>query len=281
MCHPQWAPPGVRYKLDNQPLPFVDYFKYLGVPFTSKGIDTERMLQASAKKGVAAMVLLHSLGAHKFAFGLGVALQVYRTFIRPIFDFEYGLAIKHTTATHHKILERAQDRCIRLTNGVTDPDAHTPTVTAKAMADLPSMKLRARILEFKFVVRAHELPPSTLLASVADTLLHVDRRFNGWGNLQLWHSSITQVTYGHHMRPQHFSTGEFQQVPGDHGHHLLSLIERMKDLCILHLMKDTKENCGRNCKLIHGSNQRELLELHYLHVPNLLFGSWAIIHLAS
>lgn len=181
------GPPGVRYKLDNQSLPFVDHFKYLGVPFTSTGLDTERMLQASATKGVTAMLLLHSLGAHKFAFGLGVALQVYRTFIRPI--FKYGLAIKHTTATHLKILESAQDRCIRLTNGVTDPEARTPTITAKAMADLPSMTLRACILEFKFVLRAHELPPSTLLASVVDTWLRVNHPFNGWGNLKsnkLW-----------------------------------------------------------------------------------------------
>ncbi|CDH61106.1 hypothetical protein RO3G_05925 [Lichtheimia corymbifera JMRC:FSU:9682] len=192
----RWSPPkcailngrpGVCYKLYNQPLPFVDHFKYLGVPFASKGIDAERMLQASATKGVGAMLLLHSLGAHKFAFGLGVALQLYRTFIRPI--FEYGLAITHTTATHLKILERAQDRCIRLTNGVTDPDARTPTITAKALADIPSMKLRARILEFKFVVRAHELPPSTLLASVVDTLLRVHHSFNSWENLKnntLW-----------------------------------------------------------------------------------------------
>ncbi|KAJ8654300.1 hypothetical protein O0I10_009995 [Lichtheimia ornata] len=153
----RWSPPkctilnassSSRYRLYGQELQRVTYFKYLGIIFTGKGIDVTRTVQASATKGVQAMGLLHNLGAHKYAFGLGVSLRLYRTFIRPV--IEYGLAIAHTTNIKH--LERAQERYIRLAFNVQDPNAHTPTIQAKVMADLPSMKLRSRILEFKFVV---------------------------------------------------------------------------------------------------------------------------------
>ncbi|CDH60653.1 hypothetical protein RO3G_13746 [Lichtheimia corymbifera JMRC:FSU:9682] len=186
----RWSPPkctilnassSSRYRLYGQELQRVTHFKYLGIYFTGEGIDVGRMVKESATKGVQAMSLLHSLGAHKYAFGLGVSLRLYRTFIRPV--FEYGLAIAHTTVTDVKILNRAQERCIRMAFNIMDPDAHPPTIQAKVMADLPEMKLRARILEFKFVVRAHELPPSTLLASVVDTLLRRHHPFNFWLNL--------------------------------------------------------------------------------------------------
>lgn len=118
---------------------------------------------------------------HKYNFGAGVSLRLYRTFVRPV--FEYGLAIIHPTATHLKPLERAQERCIRLAFNVKEEYAYTPTIQAKVMADLPSMKLRAHILKFKFVTRAHELPPTTFLGSVVDTRLRVYHTFNFWSSM--------------------------------------------------------------------------------------------------
>lgn len=175
------APPNTSFRLYGQELQRVNHFKYLGIMFNGKGFDVERIVQTSATKGIQSMLLLNSMGAHKYNFGVGVSLRLYRTFVRPV--FEYGLAIIHPTATHIKPLERAQDRCIRLAFNVKDEYAHTPTIQAKVMADLPSMKLRAHILEFKFVVRAHELPPTTLLSSVVDTLLRVYHTFNFWANM--------------------------------------------------------------------------------------------------
>ncbi|KAI9466508.1 hypothetical protein BDB00DRAFT_777773 [Zychaea mexicana] len=115
------------------------------------------------------MVLLRNIGAHQYNFGLGLALRLYRSFVRPV--LEYGLAIFTPTATQYTALEKVQIRCIRLALNVTDPAATTPTIVPLHLADLPSIKLRARILLFKFLCRAFRLPPSTLLACVVSSFL--------------------------------------------------------------------------------------------------------------
>ncbi|KAI8146846.1 hypothetical protein BJV82DRAFT_501395, partial [Fennellomyces sp. T-0311] len=151
-----------RYTLYGEPLAKVAWVEYLGIPFNAKGIDTSRLIQHNTAKTTNAMRMLHSIGAQQYSFGLGVSLRLYRTFIRPV--MEYGLAIAKLTAALKTQLERTQKRCVWLALNVTDVTATTPTIIPLHLAALPDMSLRATILQFKFVRRAHELPPTTLLA---------------------------------------------------------------------------------------------------------------------
>ncbi|KAI8137221.1 hypothetical protein BJV82DRAFT_525617, partial [Fennellomyces sp. T-0311] len=160
---------------------------YLGIPFNAKGIDTSRLIQHNTAKTTNAMHMLHSIDAQQYSFGLGVSLRLYRTFIRPV--MEYGLAIAKLTAALKTQLERTQQRCVRLALNVTDVTATTPTIIPLHLAALPDMSLRATILQFKFVRRAHELPPTTLLASVVDSLLRrqqLDREWLAMTRNKLW-----------------------------------------------------------------------------------------------
>ena len=133
------------------------------------------------------MMVLHNIGAHQYNFGLSLSLRLYRTFIRPI--LEYGLAIISPTPTHYQMLENAQKRCIRLTLNVTNPSATTLTIVSLHLANLPSIKLRARVLLFKFIFRTFHIPPTTLLACIVTSLLRRHHPPQEWINMRnnnLW-----------------------------------------------------------------------------------------------
>ena len=176
-----------RFTLYGEEIEKVAWFKYLGVHFNRDGIDTTRLLQHNATKTVEAMKVLRALGANQYDFGLGLALRIYRSFVRPI--IEYGLAIVTLNAAQKKILEQVQKRCIWLTLNVTEPTAPTPIIVPLHLAALPDIKLHVDILQFKFIDRAHYVPPSTLLACVVDSLLRHYHSDNQWDKLtknKLW-----------------------------------------------------------------------------------------------
>ncbi|KAG2216206.1 hypothetical protein INT45_011159 [Circinella minor] len=176
-----------QFFLYDEEIKNVAWFKYLRILFTSTDIDTARLLQHNTTKTIAAMNLFHSIGVNQYALGLGLSLRIYRSFIRPI--MEYGLAIIHLITEHKELIEKTQKRCIRLILNVSDPTATTPTIVPLHLAALPDMKLRANILQFKFIERAHSIPPTTLLACVVDSLLRRDQPDHQWPRLlrnKLW-----------------------------------------------------------------------------------------------
>ncbi|KAI7860140.1 hypothetical protein BDC45DRAFT_587381 [Circinella umbellata] len=74
--------------------------------------------------------------------GLWPALRSYRTFIRPV--LEYDLAIAALSPNQLEKLDNAQKGCIKMAfNRKTSK--HSATIVPMVLADLPSIKLRARI----------------------------------------------------------------------------------------------------------------------------------------
>ncbi|KAI8891162.1 hypothetical protein K501DRAFT_131755, partial [Backusella circina FSU 941] len=79
------------FNLYNTTISPCNSFKYLGIPFSSLGIDTLKFIQHSRNKALHAMRGLKSSGVHRYQFGITAALRAYKIFVRPI--IEYGLNI--------------------------------------------------------------------------------------------------------------------------------------------------------------------------------------------
>jgi hypothetical protein len=75
--------------LYNVALPQVIEFVYLGVPFVKSGISGSSSAKIRSSGAMAAMSTLNKMGAHRSGFPLLLSSRLYKTFIRP--KFEYGL----------------------------------------------------------------------------------------------------------------------------------------------------------------------------------------------
>ncbi|KAG1038994.1 hypothetical protein G6F43_012604 [Rhizopus delemar] len=154
------APP---LRLYGNPLPIETTFNYLGIPINIKGmISTDLLIARNAKSALAAMRgSLCPLGLRSSAFSRLTASRLYATFIRP--KFEYGLCICLFTVKQLELLDKAQDQCLRLAFG-----GHQKASTAvfKHLTFLPHMHERVHTLRLKYLVRALNLPPDTLLSHI-------------------------------------------------------------------------------------------------------------------
>ena len=157
--------PIVPLKLYNVVLPTVTDFVYLGVPFIKSGISGKLLAEQRARGTMAAMSTLHKMGAHRSGFPLLLNSKLYRTFIRP--KFEYGLAITKFTKADVAVLEKLQDKCLRLMVG-----GHPTSSTAvlKIMTNLPSVAWRIDVLITKYCLRIPYLPPNCLLLLLQQSL---------------------------------------------------------------------------------------------------------------
>ncbi|OAD65494.1 hypothetical protein PHYBLDRAFT_176086 [Phycomyces blakesleeanus NRRL 1555(-)] len=105
------------------------------------------------------MAMLNAVGACWSEFSLLLSSHLYRTFIRP--KFEYGLAILPLKRTDTIQLEKIQDKCLRMIVGGHQTSS---TTVLKHICHLPSMSFRADVLITKFCIRAHYLPSGCLLS---------------------------------------------------------------------------------------------------------------------
>lgn len=133
-------------------------FVYLGVPFNMRGIDNKLLTTQRAKGTLATMATLHRMGANRSGFSLLLSSRLYKTFVRP--RFEYGLAISTMSKADLKIIEKLQDRCLRLMVG-----GHpTSSIAAlKLITNIPSVSWRIDVLITKFCIRTSYLPEDCLL----------------------------------------------------------------------------------------------------------------------
>ncbi|KAG2222408.1 hypothetical protein INT45_009420 [Circinella minor] len=86
-------------------------FQYLGIPFTSSGIDIDQLVNQRSSKATGNMGPLRQLGIRLYGIGLWPALRSYRTFIRPV--LEYGIAIAALSTNQLTKLDNAQNACIK------------------------------------------------------------------------------------------------------------------------------------------------------------------------
>jgi hypothetical protein len=164
-CEVLNCPPDTSFSLYNTTIPTCTTFKYLGIPFSSFGIDQPQLIAHSRNKALQAMRGLKSSGVHRYGFGITAALRAYKIFVRPV--LEYALGILHLTITTTSqsptdLLEKTQQQCLRMC--MNQPETSKSAVTPlAALAGLPSMLSRAKILQVKFIRRSTLLPTDTLL----------------------------------------------------------------------------------------------------------------------
>lgn len=122
------------------------------------------------------MKTLQYIGANNTGFDKFLSLRFYKTFIRPI--FEYGLPLLLTNKKQFKILEDAQNNCIRtVVNGHKTSSTHA----LKHMNKICDMEERWKLLQAKNLLRSIHLPPDSLLQlmiqqtlTTRDTLSGID-----------------------------------------------------------------------------------------------------------
>ncbi|KAG1389642.1 hypothetical protein G6F60_013267 [Rhizopus arrhizus] len=165
-----------QLSLYGTPLPLVDKFVYLGMPFVKTGLSAASALPLRSPGVLQLMGILNKIGVNRQGFSLLLCARIYATFVRP--KFEYGLAISKFTAAQTKEIERLQDRCLRMMVG---GHATSSTLVIKHMTTLPSMHHRIDVLTTRFCLRARCLPASCLLSLLSRTLsvsrikVHLDK----------------------------------------------------------------------------------------------------------
>jgi hypothetical protein len=157
-------------KLYGTSLPSALSFNYLGLPFNKVAqLDTDLLVAHNARSALTAMRLgLQALGIYSSSFSRLTSSRLYATFIRP--KLEYGLAITTFTKATYKLIENAQNQCLRICFG-----GHSKASTAvyKHLTNLPSLRERIEHLTFKNLVRLQFLEAdSTLVGSLRNCILH-------------------------------------------------------------------------------------------------------------
>jgi hypothetical protein len=165
------------FRLYNTDIPNTTSFSYLGIPFTYQGIDKSALITNNTNKATNVMRFLKKIGFNQYGVGLHEALTVYRIFVRPV--FEYGLAIIDPNHIQQQRIHQCQQLCLAFTLNRSST-ARSPTKMLEHLSILPTTQLRLHILQFKFLHRFIDLPPSTMLASVINTFLDHYTRNNEW-----------------------------------------------------------------------------------------------------
>ncbi|KAF1796895.1 hypothetical protein V8B55DRAFT_1394601 [Mucor lusitanicus] len=107
---------GVSLSLYGQVIPAALSFTYLGLPFNAKGsLDTDLLLARNSQSALGDMRGLQSLSLHSAGFSRLLSAKLYAAFIRP--KLEFGLSISWFLKRHLKLLEKAQNQCLRLAFG--------------------------------------------------------------------------------------------------------------------------------------------------------------------
>ncbi|KAI7897992.1 uncharacterized protein BX663DRAFT_556190, partial [Cokeromyces recurvatus] len=175
----RWSPPkcavlnppsatsstSVTLSLYSVPLPVVEEFIYLGVPFRRAGISSPTIVTKRKPGTMLQMSQLNALGANRSGFSLLFSSRLYASSVRP--KLEYGLAISQLRGVDYTALEKVQNRCLRMIFG---GHGTSSTTVFCHLTNLPSMRFRADTLVAKFCLRARGLPPDCLLSLLSSSL---------------------------------------------------------------------------------------------------------------
>lgn len=180
---------GVSLFLYGQAIPSADSFTYLGLPFNTKGnLDLDLLLARNSKSALGAMRGLQALGLHSAGFSRLLSAKLYATFIRP--KLEFGLSISWFLKRHLKLLEKAQNQCLRLAFG---GHRTSSVVVFRHLTNLPTMEERVDTLTCKMLWRVYtQLPDDTLLMLLIPSLVSFRHRLNKLVvKNPIWDSSFT------------------------------------------------------------------------------------------
>ena len=150
-------------KLYGEPLKEVDRYKYLGLPFGAKGLDTGRMYEVSIARAVRTASLFHSIGCNGEGFSTAVSRRVLTSIVRP--STEYGMALVN--------LSKGQQMAVGEANGGGQgmaPDLEENAVSAgsgKWQCDTQGSRSTAYVIQASklnvcFVARVYDAGPDAL-----------------------------------------------------------------------------------------------------------------------
>lgn len=148
--------------LYGESIPTVEEFVYLGVPFREKGLHGPGILELRKGNAIKSMALLKSVGVHRNGFSLLLCARLYKTFIRP--KFEYGFAISRFSSPDLTAIDRLQNRLVGMFVGSKWFNV------AQHITGIPAMKHRYNILATRFALRAQYLPDDCLLVLLSNSL---------------------------------------------------------------------------------------------------------------
>lgn len=180
---PPNSPPRI-YHLYQEPLPQHTSFRYLGVPFSHTGtIHHNELITHNRNAGLAALHSLVPLGFNYHGLPPKLSIALYKQFIRP--TMEYGLAITTFTKAQLQRLNQIQHATLRKIFGGHPSSEYA---VAQMLAGLPSLELRATILQAKFINRSSTLPSDALLTLFLPRLQAARTKFSALKRYNhLWH----------------------------------------------------------------------------------------------
>ena len=135
--------------INNQPLPQVHEYEYLGLPFTANGIDFKKYVHSLTKKTER---LFFASTHHSRGWSPFIRLILFKTFLRP--TYEYALPILAGSQTPLTPLVKLQDMlCHWIVNG------YRGSVTAHALSGISPINLRVQELTMRFHSKLHYTHP--------------------------------------------------------------------------------------------------------------------------
>ena len=134
------------FRLNGEKLSFARSFVYLGLPFAHDGIIWIEHVHSMFDKARQAAGVLKDIGCNGLGFDTATCLVMYRTFIRPV--FEYGLAL--CPAVHNKLVEREANKLIRM---LTSTGKTSSAFSTGLLVNLDASNSRMEILKAKFFTR--------------------------------------------------------------------------------------------------------------------------------
>ena len=157
-------------KVCGQNLKDVGVYKYLGLPFGEKGLDTQRMHEVSIAKGVRTAGLFYSVGCNGGEFSTAVSRRALTSFVRP--SMEYGMALANLSKGQQVAVDKA--RCQILRRVLSVPVTAGDSAILKVLG-VPPMSFKASKLNACFMAHVYDAAPNTLTAEV------VSCATDGWG----------------------------------------------------------------------------------------------------
>ena len=150
-------------KLYGTPLKEVHRYKYLGLPFGAKGLDTGRMCEVSIAKGICTASLFHSIGCNGGGFSPAVCRRVLTSFVQP--SMEYGMALVNLRKGEQVAVDNAWFQILSKT--LSMPATACGSAILKVLG-VPPMTFRASKLNVGFMARIYDAQPDALTPLVED-----------------------------------------------------------------------------------------------------------------
>jgi len=155
------------FVIDNQPVPIINCYKYLGIPHSPSGLDLQSLMTSSAAKMTSFIGFLHA-NTNSLSLSEPVKIAIYRTFAHPI--VEYGAAL-----IYNAFQDLPSQQAAKLWKQLEDAQSHAlvwifkkkhAKTALRSIAGLEPLKVRFDILSILFIKHLKHLPSHHPLASL-------------------------------------------------------------------------------------------------------------------